>query len=359
MTYQLPNNDTLYSALLARDETFEGRAFVGVTSTGIFCRLTCPARKPKPENCRWYDSAARCIEAGYRPCKRCHPVAPAADDDKLITDLLCALHNEPTRRWREQDILALGYDPSTVRRNFKKQFGTTFLEMARTRRMHEGFTTLVQGARVIDAQLDAGFSSASAFKTAFAKILGTSPSALQNNSELRADWIVTPLGSMVVVCDKTSLHLLDFVDRKALPSLLFRLRKSTGIEFGLGRFDSTDQVEAELADFFYGRCSDFKVKLAFHGTEFSRNVWMELRKISAGETRSYSQIAHSIGNPKAVRAVARANAANSLAIVVPCHRVIGANGSLTGYGGGLWRKQKLIELERHYSNSINTQDKEI
>ncbi len=354
MLIHLPDHDTLYDALLNRDPIYDGRVYVGVSSTGVFCRLNCPARNPKSENCHFFDSVTACIEAGYRPCKRCHPLAPAAESDETVQALLKALENDPARRWSEQDIARLGFDPSTVRRLFKRHFGTTFLELARQSRLRGGFETLSGGGTVIEAQLDAGFSSPSAFRTAFAKLLGTTPASFTKNALLKADWIDTPLGTMIVICDQSTLHLLEFSDRKALPRELANLRKMAKGEIGIGRFPPHDQIEAELCAFFSAKSGKFDVPLAFHGPEFTRGVWRALLTIPAGETRSYSDVARTIGKPSAVRAVARANGANQIAIVVPCHRVIGADGTLTGYGGGLWRKQKLIELERQIATNLRT-----
>jgi len=352
MLFDLPDDETLYAALVRRDPAYDGRFFVGVTSTGIFCRPTCPARKPKRENCRFFHSVGACLEAGFRPCRRCNPLAPAADADPLIGTLLGALEQQPGRRWTEADIVAGGLDPSTVRRSFKRHFGVTFLEMARLSRLRDGFVTLSAGGRVIDAQLDAGFESPSGFRAAFARLLGQSPARFTGNEQLLADWISTPLGAMIAVSDRTSLHLLEFVDRKALPAELKRLRTVARSDLGIGRFDPTAQVEAELAEFFDGRRRVFDTPLTMHGTPFTRTVWDALRRIPAGSTRSYSDIARAIGRPSATRAVARANGANTIAIVVPCHRVIGADGALTGYGGGLWRKHKLIEFERLYAEPV-------
>ena len=349
MLFDLPDDDALYAALLSRDPAFEGRAFVAVTSTGIFCRLTCPARNPKRENCRFFGSVAACLEAGFRPCRRCRPLAAPAEADEAVRDLVEALERQPARRWSEADIVARGLDPSTVRRAFKRHFGMTFLEMARLSRLRDGFVTLSTGGRVIDAQLDAGFESPSGFRAAFARLLGQSPARFTGDERLRADWFATPLGAMIAVSDRTSLHLLEFADRRALPGELKRLRIAVRGDLGIGRFDPTAQVEAELTEFFKGRSTVFETPLTLHGTPFTRMVWHALRRIPAGATRSYGDLARTLGRPSATRAVARANGANQLAIVVPCHRVIGADGSLTGYGGGLWRKHKLIELERLYA----------
>lgn len=348
MLIDMPKPETLYEALLAKDARFEGRAYVCVTSTGVFCRLTCPARKPKFENCRFFETISDCMDAGFRPCKRCHPLRAASDADPALRRLVAAMEADPARRWSEWDVAAMGYDPSTVRRAFKRQFGMTFLEMARLTRLREGFETLADGGRVIDAQLDAGFSSSSGFRDAFARLLGKAPGDFTGCEMLKADWIDTPLGGMIAISDKRALHLLEFVSRKAFASELSRLKSMVKGDVGIGRYPPTDQAEQELSDFFAGRSARFNVPLVYHGTAFETEVWRALRDIPAGETLSYGELAQKIGKPSATRAVARANGANQIALIVPCHRVIGADGSLTGYGGGLWRKQQLIELEQTY-----------
>jgi len=346
-----PDFDTLYEALLNRDPSYDGRVFVCVASTGIFCRLTCPARKPKRENCTFHETVGECIDAGFRPCKRCKPTTPEASADPVVKSLIEALEKRPGFRWGEPDIVRMGLDPSTVRRAFKRHFGMTFLEMARQRRLQEGFSTLAEGGKVIDAQITAGFESPSAFREAFAKILGQAPGTFSDDPLLVADWVSSPLGPLIAVTDKTQLHLLEFLDRRALPAEFSKLQTFAKGRIGFGRTGVTDQIQEELDRFFAGKSGVFETRLALHGSNFTKDVWRELLKIPAGGTRSYSDLANDLGRPTAVRAVARANGANQIAIVVPCHRVLGADGSLTGYGGGLWRKQRLIELERSYSEA--------
>lgn len=348
MLFNLPDHDTLYQALLDRDPAYDGQAYVGVSSTGVFCRLTCPARKPKPENCTFFGTVGECLEAGFRPCKRCHPLEPMATADPAIGALLAALDERPEYRWREADIERMGFDLSTIRRSFKRQFGMTFLEMARQRRLRDGFETIAGGGLVIEGQLGAGFESASAFRAAFAKLIGRAPGNWASDPLLFADWIATPLGDMIAVASKSELHLLEFLERKALRRELAQLDTFSRGRIGIGRTDPTAQIRGELEAFFSGTSADFQTPLAYHGSGFAREVWDALRQIPPGETRSYSALAAAIGRPSATRAVARANGANQIALVIPCHRVIGADGSLTGYGGGLWRKQKLLEIERQY-----------
>ncbi len=290
MMFDLPDDDTLYIALLSRDPAFEGRAYVGVTSTGVFCRLTCPARKPKRENCRFFDAIGPCIEAGYRACKRCHPMGPAAQSDPDVARLLDSLAADPAKRWGEADIIALCYDPSTVRRAFKRHFGMTFLEMARLSRLQTGAQILPRGGRVIDAQLEAGYDSPAAFRSAFARWLGLPPGQFAKDALLRADWIDTKPGVMIAVSDKRALHLLEFTERKALPAELKRLYMHVKGSLGFGRFASTDQIEAEMDAFLALRNDSFQTPLAPHGTPFTKTVWDTLRQIPAGETRSYSDV---------------------------------------------------------------------
>lgn len=346
--FPLPDPATLHAALVRRDPAFEGRAWVGVTTTGIFCRLTCPARKPRPENCRWFDSPAGALGAGFRPCRRCHPLDAEIAGDPAVQRLLALLDDDPARRWTESDVAALGLDPSTVRRAFRRHLGMTFLELARQRRLRKGVRGLTAGAPVIEAQLDAGFDSSSGFRDAFARLFGHPPAAMVRGEPplLVADWIDTPLGGMIAVVDERSLHLLEFTDRKALAPELRRLSAAVRGRIGLGRNAVTDAAEAQLGRFFAARSGDFDLPLTLHGTPFLRSVWRELQRIPPGATVSYGELAARIGRPTAARAVARANGANQIAIVIPCHRVIGADGSLTGYAGGLWRKQALIGIER-------------
>ena len=345
--FSLPDDATLYRALTERDAAYEGRAWVGVRTTGIFCRLTCPARKPRPENCQWFDSPAAALGAGFRPCLRCRPVAPEAEGDPVVRRMLDALASDPARRWTEAGVAALGLDPSTVRRAFRRHFGMSFLDYARQSRLRAGLRGLSGGAPVIEAQLDAGFDSASGFRDAFARLFGHPPAAMARGGPgLVAEWLDTPLGGMIAVADDRSLHLLEFTDRRELAAELRRLSTVAQGRIGLGRSAVTDAAEAQLARYFAGESGEFDLPLVLHGTPFLRQVWTELRAIPPGATVSYGQLAARLGRPTAARAVARAVGTNQIAIVIPCHRVLGADGSLTGYAGGLWRKQALIGIER-------------
>ncbi|APO73309.1 methylated-DNA--protein-cysteine S-methyltransferase protein [Rhizobium etli 8C-3] len=345
MFFDLPNEDTLYDALLARSSDYEGLAYVCVRTTGVFCRLTCPARKPKRENTLFYDSIATCMQSGFRPCRRCRPLEQAGREP-IVDELLEALDCAPAARWTEDDLVRRGYDPSTVRRAFKRSLGMTFLDIARYRRVGEAARQLAGGARVIDVQLDAGYESASGFRAAFQRLIGKAPAMSINRELLFADWFETPLGPMVAVADQTHLHLLEFHDRKALQAELENLQRKTRSSVAAGRPPAIGQIDAELKAYFEGKSANFKTPLALaNSTAFERAVWAKLREIPVGERRGYGDLAREMENPQMVRAIGRANGANQIAIVIPCHRVVGADGSLTGYGGGLWRKQWLLRHE--------------
>jgi len=237
-------------------------------------------------------------------------------------------------------------DTSTVRRAFKRHLGITFLDLARLRCLGRGMDQLAAGATVIEAQLEAGYEPGSGFRSAVAQLVGDCPARLRGRELLKADWIETPIGAMLAVADPHALHLLEFFDRKALPAELSRLRERTRSSISFGRAAPIIQIEAELRAYFDARPVTFSTVLARSGSAFAQCVWQELMAIPPGVTRSYAELAAALGRPSATRAVARANGANQIAIVVPYHRVIGSDSPVTGYGGGLWRKQWLIEHER-------------
>jgi AraC family transcriptional regulator, regulatory protein of adaptative response / methylated-DNA-[protein]-cysteine methyltransferase len=194
------------------------------------------------------------------------------------------------------------------------------------------------------AKLDAAYGSGS--REAVTRLIEDSPAASNGRQFLKADWIETPIGAMLAVADANALHLLEFFDRKALPNELKRLREEIHSAIAFGRVAPIDSIEKELSDYFAGRSAIFKTPIACHGSAFACKVWAALKAIPPGTTKSYSEIADDMEHPSGTRAVGRANGANRIAIVIPCHRLIGRDGSLTGYGGGLWRKRWLLEHER-------------
>lgn len=221
----------------------------------------------------------------------------------------------------------------------------TFHAYSRARRLGEAVGSIRQGAGVSRTAYAQGYESLSGFQEAFRKLLGAPPTAVSPERVVRVTRILTPLGPMLVGGTDDALCLLEFVDRRMLESQLSRMQRRLECALLPGSNPVTAELERELKAYFDGRLSSFAVPLSAPGTEFQRNVWDALLEIPFGTTVSYGEIARRIGRPSAVRAVARANGANRIAILIPCHRVIGSDGTLTGYGGGLWRKKRLLELE--------------
>lgn len=199
---------------------------------------------------------------------------------------------------------------------------------------------------MLDTQLDHGFESSSGFREAFGKLFGTAPSKSGEVHCLLSKWIESPLGAILALADDDGLYVFDWVDRRGLEREIIRLRARTKFVIVPGSHAVLDQATREINEYFAGQRTAFTLPLAHRGTDFQRRVWDALLEIPAGETRSYAEIARIIGKPNAVRAVARANGDNYRGIIIPCHRVIGSDGSLTGYGGGLARKQWLLDHER-------------
>lgn len=339
----------MYRAVVAHDPSFEGIFFVGVATTGVFCRPTCHVRTPKRENVEFFATPSDALHAGYRPCRRCLPLDRGRSAPPLVGQLLAAVEDEPEGRLRDVDLARRGIDPSTARRTFKRYCGMTFHAYHRARRMGLALAGVRQGRSILDLQLDHGFESGSGFRGAFNRLVGAPPSRARDADCLYAQWFETPLGAMLALADDGGLALLEFVDRRGLERELESIQRRLKRRILPGAHRLLSQIGDELAAYFAGRALTFATPLALAGSPFQRAVWNELLTIPAGATRSYADIAASIGRSAAVRAVGRANGDNRLCIVVPCHRVIGADGALTGYGGGLWRKQWLLEHERAHA----------
>jgi AraC family transcriptional regulator of adaptative response/methylated-DNA-[protein]-cysteine methyltransferase len=346
MLNALPPHDELYEHLLRRDPELDGVVYVGVKTTGIFCRPVCPARTPLSKNITFYGSPEEAQAAGLRACKRCRPLDHPDAPGVLLNKLLAMVEADPSRRWSEDDLRDMGIEPATARRQFQKRFDMSFSQYARARRLGNAFNTIKQGDKVIEAQLDAGFDSGSGFREAFAREFGEAPNKARKAVTFAMDWIDTPIGPMLAIADDKQLHMLEFVERKALQGHVDRYRKTFNATVLPGDTPALKLIRQELKDYFAGKTLTFKSKIADAGTAFQQSVWDELRRIPPGETRSYLDMSKRIGQPTAVRAVANANRLNRCAIILPCHRVIGSDGTLTGYAGGLWRKQWLLDHER-------------
>ncbi len=349
MLAELPPDDNLYEAFRRRDMSLDGIVFIAVRTTGIFCRPGCPSPFPRRRNVEFFRSPEHALAAGYRPCKRCKPLVPPEAESSLVEDLLARVAKDPALRWTVAQLDKLGINPVTARRHFERRFGMSFLKYARARRLAHAHNTLESGGLVLMAQLDAGFESSSGFREAFGREFGKSPNQARATALLRADWIDTPLGVMIALTDQNRVHLLEFVNRKGIERQIAGYQRLANAALLPGETPASRKVRRELDDYFSGKRLTFESAIVEAGTLFQLRVWAALRQIPPAQTQSYSDIAKKIGAPTAIRAVANANAMNRCAILVPCHRVIGSNGTLTGYAAGLPRKQWLLNHEKAHS----------
>ena len=338
--------DQMYHASYEKNPDFEGVFWMAVKTTGIFCRPTCTARKPKPENVEFFDNTKDAIQKGYRPCKVCKPLVNPDETPLDIRKLLIELSENPGLKLKDVDLVERGLQPITVKRWFLKHHGMTFHAFQRTFKINSAFKKLQQGENVLDVALDNGYESLSGFNDSFKNVFGVSPKNSKMEKIVDLKRIETPLGTMIACANENGICMLEFSDRKALPTELKEISKHFDANIVQGENPHFKTLEKELEEYFEGKRKDFTVPLSPVGTDFQKKVWEILRTIPYGTTRSYQQQADILGNPKAVRAVANANGLNKISIIIPCHRVIGSNGTLTGYGGGIWRKQKLLELEK-------------
>ena len=347
----LPSPEVMYRALAARDPAFDGIFYVAVRTTRIFCRSVCHARTPKRENVEFFATPHGALYAGYRPCLRCRPLDRNRASPRVVETLLAAVEADPSGRLRDADLTRMGIDPSSARRAFQRYCGMSFHAYHRARRMGMALTGIREGKSMIDTQLDHGFESGSGFREAFGRIFGSPPSQARGLDCLYARWFESPLGPLLALANDEGLHLLEFVDRRGLERELQALRRRVPQHIVPGDHAHLESVGRELAGYFSGSSMRFTTPVKLDGSPFQRAVWEALQEIPPGETRSYADIATGVSKPSAVRAVGRANGDNKLVIIVPCHRVIGADGTLTGYGGGLWRKAWLLEHERTHTHS--------
>ena len=335
--------DTAWAAFMRRDRSWDGRIIGAVHTTGIYCKPSCPARRPKRENVTFYSTVEEAREAGYRPCLRCKPDEVGRDREAVAKAVkLIERAEEPLSL---ADLAeAVGYAPHHFQRIFKRDLGVSPAEYARGLRNQRTEQALKANGRVTDAVYDAGYQIPSGFYSDAKERLGMTPSAWRDGGRgetIRWTTFDSPLGQMLIAATSKGICRLTFDDSEASLRRLFPNATILKDEGGLKDLveGALTAIERPLA------MPDLPLDVA--GTAFQEAVWRELRRIPAGETRSYADIAAAIGAPKAVRAVGSANGDNHVCVLIPCHRVIRSDGSLGGYGGGLDRKKKLLEAEGH------------
>lgn len=346
----LPPIREMENAHRRRDPSYDGVFFVGVRTTRVFCRPSCAAPAPKRQNVLYFRSADDATAAGFRPCRRCRPLDVPGTHPAWVNDLLARLEAYPEQRIRNHDLQALGISPDRARRYFLRHYGMTFHAFARRRRLRGALEDIRRGTALDRVALAHGFESHSGFRDAFARAVGRPPGQSRATTSVTLAWLESPLGPLVAGTTDEGVCLLEFSDRRALESELAELRRRLGPALP-GGHRLIDQLRQELGEYFAGGRREFTVPLRYPGTPFQMRVWERLRAIPYAQTITYAQLAWSVGAPGGQRAVGHANGRNRLAILVPCHRVVNKNGKLGGYGGGLWRKQALLDLERGASTS--------
>lgn len=338
--------DLYYQAVLDNNPEFVGIFYIAVKTTSVLCLPTCRARKPKKENVEFYSTLKSALENGYRPCKICKPTENAEQAPTAVECAIAWVRKHPKEKITDWQLSERGISPTIVRNWFKKHYAMTFQAYQRMYRINNAFEELKHGKNITETALDSGYDSLSGFGYTYKKLMGRSPKNTMTNDTILIDRLTTPLGPMFVCATVNGICLLEFTNRRMLESEFQDLQRRLKSPILTGQNQHIDQCKTELAEYFSGNRKRFTVALDMQGTEFQKMVWRALLDIGYGNTKSYAEQAQTINKPTAVRAVANANGANKIAIIIPCHRVIGSNGKLTGYGGGIERKQWLLDLER-------------
>ncbi|MEO0473712.1 MAG: methylated-DNA--[protein]-cysteine S-methyltransferase [Bacteroidota bacterium] len=336
---------TFYQALLDRDQSYVGSFYVGVKTTSVFCIANCRARKPKLENVVFYTELKDALDHGFRPCKICKPTENAETVPEAVEKAIQLVQTHPKEKITDQRLLEAGLRPDSIRRWFKAHYGMTFHAYQRMYRVNMAYQELREGKKTTATAFDTAYESLSGFGYTYKKVLGKSPRKSLDQAPIILSRLTTPIGPMFVCATDKGICLLEFVDRKSLETEFKELQQLLKAHIIAGDHPHIKQLKRELEEYFAGKRTSFDVALHFPGTEFQQMVWQALVHIPQGDTINYQALAEQLGKPSATRAVAAANGRNRISILVPCHRVIGKNGHLTGYGGGLQRKRWLLKHE--------------
>lgn len=335
------SDEERWQAVLAKDRRYDGAFLTGVHSTGIYCRPSCPARAPLRKKVRFYLTSNQAKESGLRPCKRCSPNMQSAEE----ACVLAAIAAIRERGAMSLDQLAdlTGYAPTHFQRLFKRSVGMSPAAFARACREARVRDALAAGQGVAKALSSAGYGGVKQFYAETKGRLGMAPNDMSKGGAGRLiHWavLVTSLGPMLVAATDKGVCCLAFGEGEA--ELQARFPKARLVPAGEDFRDLFAQVVAAVEQPGPGNAA---IPLDVKGTAFQQRVWEELRRIPHGQTRSYGELAAALGNPKASRAVGGANGANHVAVLIPCHRVIAADGTLGGYAYGLAIKAELLRRE--------------
>jgi AraC family transcriptional regulator of adaptative response/methylated-DNA-[protein]-cysteine methyltransferase len=341
-------NDPRWARIVARDRTADGHLWYSVLTTGVYCRPSCPSRSANPKNVQLHDTIEAAMATGFRPCKRCNPDGLSVDAENVaIVARACRLIEESDEEPSLADLAAaVGRSPSYFHRRFKAVTGLTPKDYAVAHRAAKVRERLANGNSVTEAIYDAGFNSSGRFYEKSTGMLGMTPSQYRAggaNEEIRFAVGETSLGAILVASSKKGVAAILLGDdpNGLVRELQDRFPKASLI----GADRDYEALVARVVGFIEAPGLGLDLPLDVRGTAFQRRVWQALQRIPIGRTVSYTEIAQQIGSPKAIRAVASACAANRLAVVIPCHRVVRNDRSPSGYAWGVERKQALINKE--------------
>ncbi|MBZ0202264.1 MAG: methylated-DNA--[protein]-cysteine S-methyltransferase [Ignavibacteria bacterium] len=344
----LPPAAEMKRAIHNRDKSYEGIFYVAVKSTNIFCRPGCTARMPMEKNMVFYSTARDALFAGYRPCKKCKPLELSGTHPEWVKKLMEKVEASEGKRIRDWEIRKMGISPARARRYFIKHYGITFHAYQRSRRLSDAFTKIREGSKLDEVIFNNGYESHSGFRDAFGKVFGKPPGKTKADDCIVTSLYQSELGPIILGATSKGICLVEFSDRRMLEYQLKTLRRRFDAAIIPGTNEHIDHVKAELKEYFAGNLKTFKVPIVYPGTDFQMKVWDNLMKIPYGKTISYIDLAEKINHKGASRAVGTANGMNRIGIIIPCHRVVNKNGELGGYGGGLWRKKWLLDLEKSH-----------
>jgi AraC family transcriptional regulator of adaptative response/methylated-DNA-[protein]-cysteine methyltransferase len=341
----LSMDESRWHAVLQRDSGADGTFVFGVVSTGVYCRPSCPARRPLRKNVRFFNSPQDAENAGLRACLRCKPADASAGKSALVRKLCRYMETHTDRKITLNTLSKLaGISRFHLQRVFTAELGISPAKYLQACRFSQ-FKQALHKHPVTTAWAEAGYSSSSRVYEFARKRLGMAPSRYRNGAsqeELRFTRFNTSLGNMLLVAGAAGVCSVQFTGSNNAHKLLQAEYPNAVLkqdDAGLARWAA--QVSALVA----GESSSHHIPLDIRGTAFQQKVWQQLQKIPSGQTRTYSEIARAVGRGSAVRAVANACASNALAVVVPCHRVVHKNGSANGYRWGMQRKQNLLKME--------------
>jgi AraC family transcriptional regulator of adaptative response/methylated-DNA-[protein]-cysteine methyltransferase len=345
------NEDLFWQAVLEKNTQFNGRFVYGVRSTGIYCNPGCPSRRPNREQVRFFATPAEAQSAGFRSCKRCHPDDLTQNEQVEMARKICDVLDTHPDQPCSLEMLGqeLHRSPSYIQRVFKSIMGVTPRQYMANQKLQAFKSQVKAGQDVTTALYDAGYSSTSRLYEGVNNRMGMTPAVYRQGGAGKSIYytiVKTYLGQMLVAATENGVCAVSFGQEES--SLITWLQTEYPAAYLQPDQVTLTAAVTSLVKHLEGALPHLSLPLDLQATAFQLRVWEELRRIPYGETRTYSQVAEAIGRPKAVRAVANACAANPVAVVTPCHRVVRSDGSLGGYRYGIERKRALLSMEKDH-----------